>query len=59
MLWDGQGRPDLNTTDMVCCDYVDVVGWELLLLKKILWVTELKMFPTFSTLYWFPQEPTT
>lgn len=36
MLWDGQGRPDLNTTDMVCCDYVDVVGWELLLLKKIL-----------------------
>lgn len=58
MLWDGQGRPDLNTTDMVCCDYVDVVGWELLLLKKILWVTELKMFPTFSTLHWFPQEPT-
>lgn len=36
MLWDGHGRPDLNTTDMVCCDYVDVVGWELLLLKKIL-----------------------
>lgn len=52
MLWDGQGRPDLNTTDMVCCDQKmlfnkdipeiltpirhDVDGWELLLLKEIL-----------------------